>query len=88
MIRNGAKNLIFANRSGVAKQEALDTVATLREKGAKVDVHSCDVSSAASLHQLLVKSSMTMPPIRGVIPGAMVLKVSVIETTLLLSHRC
>ena len=87
MIRNGAKNLIFANRSGVAKQEALDTVATLREKGAKVDVHSCDVSSAASLNQLLTKSSTTMPPIRGVIQGAMVLKVSVIPTTFLGGRR-
>ena len=83
MIRNGAKYLIFANRSGVARQEALDTVATLRERGAKVDVHSCDVSSASSLNQLLTKSSKTMPPIRGVIQGAMVLRVSIIPTTLL-----
>ena len=75
MIRHGAKNLVFANRSGLAKQEAIDTVAILREKGAKVDVHSCDVSDAASLRQLLESSSTTMPPIRGVIQGAMVLRV-------------
>ena len=79
MIRHGAKNLIFANRSGISKQEALDTVVTLRDKGAKVDVHNCDVSSAGSLSQLLKKSSTTMPPIRGVIQGAMVLKVSTLE---------
>ena len=79
MIRHGAKNLIFANRSGISKQEARDTVKTLRDRGAEVDVHSCDVSSAESFSQLLRESSTTMPPIRGVIQGAMVLKVSTLE---------
>lgn len=76
MVQNGARNLIFANRSGDTKQEAKDTIELLRKEGAVVQVYACDVSEEDQLELLIRESSKGMPPICGVIQSAMVLKVS------------
>ncbi len=81
MIQHGAKNLILASRSGLAKAEARDVVELLREKGATVAVYSCDVSDTSHLAFVLAQIS-TMPPIRGVVQGAMVLQVLVLSAPL------
>ena len=75
MIEHGAKNLIFANRSGLARQDARDAVQNLQGKGANVAVYPCDVCESAQLDNLIAQSSKNMPPIRGVIQSAMVLRV-------------
>ncbi len=75
MIEHGAKNLIFANRSGLARQDAKDAVQTLQGKGASVAVYPCDVCESAQLDNLIAESLKSMPPIRGVIQSAMVLRV-------------
>ncbi|TVY83944.1 Reducing polyketide synthase [Lachnellula suecica] len=74
MLRHGAKNLIFASRSGLAKQSARDVVDFLRSNGAKVSVFNCDISNAEQVQHMINQSEKEMPPIRGVIQGAMVLK--------------
>ena len=78
MIDHGAKNLIFANRSGLARQDAKDVVKVLKDRGAAVAVFACDICESAQLRELLAQSSKSMPPIRGVIQGAMVLRVSLL----------
>ena len=75
MIRHGAQNIIFVSRSGLARQNAQETVKYLEAQGARVEVHSCDVSDSKQLESLLSQSKDVMPPIRGVVQGAMVLKV-------------
>ena len=75
MIEHGARNLIFANRSGLARQDAKDAVQILQAKGARVVVYPCDVCESAQLDNLIAQSSKDMPPIRGVIQSAMVLRV-------------
>ena len=74
MTDHGARNLIFASRSGVAKQEASELVKVLKEKGVTVAVYSCDIGDASQLAYNLAQTDH-MPPIRGVIQGAMVLQV-------------
>jgi NADPH:quinone reductase-like Zn-dependent oxidoreductase len=76
MIDRGAKHLIFANRSGMSKQEAKDTVAAIEQRGAKAHVQSCDVSESTHVRKLVEECGRHMPPIKGVIQGAMVLRVS------------
>lgn len=76
MVDHGAKNLIFANRRGLASQEAKDTVKDLEAKGATAAVYSCDVSKSEAVAGLVAESGKKMPPIRGVIQAAMVLRVS------------
>lgn len=75
MIDHGAKNLIFANRSGLSSQEAKDTVKALESKGAATAVYRCDVSKPEAVAELIAESSKRMPPIRGIIQAAMVLRV-------------
>lgn len=79
-VSRGAKNLIFASRSGLAKAEARNLVKVLEEKGVTTSVHSCDISDGLSL-AILLKKTESMPPIRGVIQGAMVLQVCTINVT-------
>jgi hypothetical protein len=43
--------------------------------GTRVIVRQCDVSSRDSVHGLIQRDMIDMPEIRGVIHGAMVLKV-------------
>lgn len=74
MTDNGARNLIFASRSGLAKQEARELVKELKERGFIVEVFSCDISDSSQLKYSLAQAN-SMPPIRGVIQGAMVLQV-------------
>ena len=78
MVRHGARNLIFASRSGLAKQSAMELVVDLESKGVKVATFKCDVSKVKELDSLLAQSADTMPPIRGVIQAAMVIKVSTV----------
>lgn len=74
MVKRGAINLIFASRSGDSKPEARDLVQLLQRQNVRVSVHSCDISDPLSLGVLLKKTE-DMAPIRGVIQGAMVLRV-------------
>lgn len=87
MADQGAKNLIFASRSGLAKQEARDLVKALKERGVTVAVQSCDVGDSSQLRNALAQTSY-MPPIRGVIQGAMVLQVSLWHARLDSIDRC
>ena len=75
MVRQGARNIIFLSRSGDKKPEARKTIEELVQKGAKVTAYSCDVGNAAEVEEIIRKSAEEYPPIRGVIQGAMVLKV-------------
>ena len=74
MIERGARNLIFASRSGLKKAEAREVVKQLEEKGATIAVHACDVSDTSDVASVISQSSR-MPPICGVVQGAMVLQV-------------
>lgn len=75
MIDHGAKYIMFANRSGLSREESKETVRQLEAKGAKVAVYSCDISDDSHVSEMIKKASRDMPPIRGVIQAAMVLKV-------------
>ncbi|MCJ1244041.1 hypothetical protein MMC30_001238 [Trapelia coarctata] len=74
MVRCGAKNLIFASRSGLAKQSARSLVEDIESKGTRVAVFNCDISKVEELENLLAQSAKSMPPTRGVIQAAMVIK--------------
>lgn len=75
MVEHGAKYLILINRSGLSTHSARSTVQLLRERGAEVAVHGCDISEERAFSEMYMEISRTMPPIKGVIQGAMILKV-------------
>lgn len=72
----GARNLILLSRSGRVTDEVTETLSLLRAKGCNVHICKCDVSQRAELRKVLDECASTMPPIKGVIQGAMTLDVS------------
>ena len=75
MVDQGARNLILVSRSAETQPNVQELTGKLNDAGCKVAVHSCDIADSASFGQMLQKVGQSMPPIRGVIQGAMVLKV-------------
>ena len=75
MVSQGAQNLILVSRSAETQPNVQQLTEELNKAGCKVAVKSCDISDSAQFTQMLQKVGQEMPPIRGVIQGAMVLKV-------------
>ncbi|KAK4153322.1 hypothetical protein C8A00DRAFT_33947 [Chaetomidium leptoderma] len=75
MVRHGARNLIYVSRSGTSSSpEAAKLIDELHAAGVRTEILACDITDEDHLSQLLAGALQTMPPIRGVIQGAMVLK--------------
>ncbi|KAJ5093639.1 polyketide synthase [Penicillium angulare] len=74
MVERGAKYLIILSRSGAKSRAAIETVTRLVARGVKILSPRCDLSSEASLAEVLEESAQTMPPIKGCINAAMVLQ--------------
>jgi NADPH:quinone reductase-like Zn-dependent oxidoreductase len=75
MIEHGATNLILINRSGLRTEEARKTVEAIRSRGVSVAVYSCDITDAAMVERTVAQAAREMPPIKGLIQGAMLLRV-------------
>ncbi|KAJ5187895.1 hypothetical protein N7449_010889 [Penicillium cf. viridicatum] len=87
MAQNGAKSLIFVNRSGLSKYQSQVTVKNLVEKGIQVTTRACDISDETEVQRMLHDLSYCAPPIRGLIQAAMVLKDVHIENMRLDEYR-
>lgn len=79
MLAQGARNFIFASRSGLDRTEARDLKVKLELQGAQVVVGKCDISKRVDLDRLMEQSSH-LPPIKGVIQGALILQVCCFNT--------
>nr|B3FWU0.1 RecName: Full=Reducing polyketide synthase rdc5; Short=R-PKS rdc5; AltName: Full=Hypothemycin biosynthesis cluster protein rdc5 [Pochonia chlamydosporia]ACD39774.1 reducing polyketide synthase [Pochonia chlamydosporia] len=75
----GARNIAFLSRSGDSKPEAKAVVDELRELGTRVQVYLGDVSDEASFRGAMEQCSRELPPVKGVIQMAMVLRDVVFE---------
>jgi NAD(P)-dependent dehydrogenase (short-subunit alcohol dehydrogenase family) len=76
MVKNGAKNIVLLSRRGALEGKAQNQIDALNEAGANVVVRSCDVADRADVERLVYTGLIDMPPVRGIIHGAMVLHVS------------
>ncbi|KGO67796.1 Acyl transferase/acyl hydrolase/lysophospholipase [Penicillium italicum] len=75
----GAKNIILVSRSGPKTEKAEQTIEDLARQGINVEVCRCDVADKQSVEQNLVPLLARMPPARGVVFGAMVLRDTLFE---------
>lgn len=75
MVSRGVRHLILLSRSGAQSETALALIEELKAKGAHVEAPVCDVTKADMLKTVLESCSKTMPPVKGVIQGSMVLNV-------------
>ncbi len=71
-----ARHLILLGSSNPIREAGKVLVEELQAQGVIVAAPSCDVSDRAALERTLNHCLETMPPIKGCIQGAMVLKVS------------
>jgi NAD(P)-dependent dehydrogenase (short-subunit alcohol dehydrogenase family) len=76
MVLKGAKNVVLLSRSGTLKGKSKEQIDTLNNSGANVVVRRCDVADRADVEDLISAGLVDMPPVRGIIHGAMVLNVS------------
>jgi len=74
--QKGARHLILVSRSGASTEESQQALRALEAEGVKVEVCRCDVGDPDDLAQALIPVLKRMPPARGVVYGAMVLRVS------------
>ncbi|KAI0153232.1 putative polyketide synthase, partial [Xylariaceae sp. FL1272] len=70
MIRAGAMNLVITSRNPKINP---DWIAAHKEKGVSVEVVPCDVTDKSELERAYSHICASLPPIAGVIQGAMVL---------------
>lgn len=78
LVRNGARTLVLLGRSGADRPEARAGVAALEEKGAAVVVVKADVADEAQLRTALDEALSGLPPLKGVVHSAAVLRDSMI----------
>ena len=75
MVSKGARNLILLSRRGSATGKVKELIDEAAVVGAIITVRRCDVTSIHSVQHLIKYDLLGMPEIRGVIHGAMVLRV-------------
>ncbi|KAJ5484831.1 hypothetical protein N7539_004819 [Penicillium diatomitis] len=74
LAEKGAKHLLIVSRSGLAGDEVHDAIVQLINKGVTVKVCKCSVDNKHELANQLKAALSGIPPVRGVIYGAMILR--------------
>ncbi|KAI2787746.1 Highly reducing polyketide synthase azaB [Penicillium oxalicum] len=81
LVDRGARNLLVLSRNAARiTPETQQWLDVLQATGARVVLESCDVTQRAQLQAVFEKYSSELPPIRGVIQAAMVLKDGIFES--------
>ena len=78
MVDRGAKNLILLSRSTQHSESVRVLLNDLREMGVKVETPACDISDEKALSTAL-GTCRHLPPIKGCLQAAMVLKVIILR---------
>ncbi|CAI6336292.1 unnamed protein product [Periconia digitata] len=73
MLGKGAKHIVLLSRSGEVKGKAKDQIDDMNASGASIVVRRCNVADKGDVEHLLSTGVEGLPPVRGVIHGAMVL---------------
>ncbi|KAI9162660.1 reducing type I polyketide synthase [Paramyrothecium foliicola] len=77
----GARNLILLSRSGSESTQASNLIQELSDKGVTVATPVCDISDAMVVSSVIAECLQSMPPIRGCIQSAMLLRDAAFEST-------
>lgn len=75
-VEKGAKNLIIMSRNVASSPEAIAIANQLGKDGCQVKLCNCDVADWNRVTKDLAEVQKGMPPIRGVVQGAVILDVS------------
>lgn len=75
----GARHIAFLSRSGASTAEAREVIEELSSRGAQAKAYRADVADEASFLSAMEACSRELPPVRGVVQMAMVLRDGVLE---------
>lgn len=75
MVKRGARHIILLSRSGKITDDLSRLMKESRKLGASIYVVPCDVADEKSVQALVEELQDDLPPIRGIIHAAMVLRV-------------
>lgn len=75
MVAKGARNVVLISRSGSVTGKVKELVDEMSAIGANIVVRPCNVVNRAEVDEL-ISGLQNLPPIRGVVHGTMVLRVS------------
>lgn len=81
MVGKGAVSIALISRSGSATGKVKELINEMAALGANIVVRRCDVASSDSVDNLIRNELVGLPPVRGVVHGAMVLHVSYSPST-------
>ncbi|KLU82825.1 hypothetical protein MAPG_01893, partial [Magnaporthiopsis poae ATCC 64411] len=74
MVEKGAGHVVLLSRSGSATGKVKELIDSASIAGANVVVRRCDVANKASVDELFTSGLDGLPPVRGIVHGAMVLR--------------
>lgn len=69
----GVKQLVLASRSGAKSDEAKEAIKLMEANGTKVYAEPIDITNNQAVAQVVEKIKKEMPPLKGIIHGAVVL---------------
>ncbi|EPE35574.1 Thiolase-like protein [Glarea lozoyensis ATCC 20868] len=78
-VASGARNIALISRSGTSKAESKAVVDELIALGVQVKVFRADIANQSSFLSAMEDCSQQLPPVKGVIQMAMILRDGVIE---------
>ena len=76
MVDRGARNILVISRSGASSAAAKHVVEEIQSLGVKIEAPPCNIVNENEVAAVLKKAGQSMPPIKGCMQGAMVLRVS------------
>jgi len=76
MVKKGARSLLLLSRRGYLAADSEEFLSSLHAEAVRVEAPPCDIADASCVERVIRDASSTMPPIRGCIQAAMVLRVS------------
>lgn len=76
LVSRGARHIVLLSRRDEVSAEVAQLVKECQALGAFIHVKRCDAADKDDVNSLLAGLAQTLPPVRGVIHAAMVLKVS------------
>lgn len=74
MVTRGARNIVLTSRRAAITPEVQEVLNQAKSAHAHIVVKACDVTDPLAVNTLIQKELSELPPIRGVVQGAMVLK--------------
>ena len=76
MVQRGARTIVLLSRGGLVTSELQALMDDCSSHGARILVKSCDIGDPGSVRDVTEGITKSLPPIRGFVHAAMVLRVS------------